>query len=179
MKLAVLSIISFTTLVLNTCEAQELPASAQALKKAYEQAVERATTPLTTKYLAELDRLKQQAARMSDALAIAAITAEIETVKANTVRSLDSAMAFRDRLLQGLWVGTEKNLNKWTVKLLPSGGIDMTRPDGSPGFTGWSWHIDDRNDLHIAITGAKPEKVELSKRVDKIQFSWGTLIRQK
>lgn len=169
-------IIFIALLFVGRIQGQELPSHVQALKKSYEQAVERATTPLTAKYLAELEKLRRQTTREEEATAI---SAEIDSIKVNATKSMDVAMSLREKLMKGIWLGTEKNLNKWAITFLPTGGIDMTRPDGSQGFTGWSWVIDDRNDLYITITGAIPQKVEISKRADSMKFSWGTLIKQK
>ena len=161
--------------------AQELPPNAQSLRKSYELAIERATTPITAKYLSELEKLKQQATRVNDVASITAITDEIERVTATSQKAVNAADDIKDKLVKGVWVGTSNGLNRWTLVFETAGGIKMTKPDGSSGWDGWSWVLDDNNVLHISVPGTGQKMVELSKRVDQITFdwgNWGTLARR-
>jgi len=73
----------------------------------------------------------------------------------------------------GNWVGASGGLNRWKMTFEPSGSLKLVKPDGSTGWDGWSWQINEQNELLISVPGTGQKKVELSKRADQITFDWG------
>lgn len=104
-------------------DAPNLPSAAAQLKRAYEQASERAIQPIRARYVADLKRLLDQETRSGRLEQAAAIKQELETLPGGTIpggtnTSDDSVAEFEKRFvgLKWVWNGSYNMSFEWGGK---------------------------------------------------------------
>ncbi len=153
-----------------------LPKDADTLRKAYQDARQRALQPLDLKYKTELEKLlaaHTKAGHLDDALAI---RAELDSLSptaqpdapASDPQKFPSAKAERihTELVGSMWSTT--NWNDATITLMPDGKVSFTK-----GGHELYWSISKAGELELSDRGAAPRKATLSLRRDSFTINMG------
>ena len=158
------SYIFLTVVLISSASSEEspLPEKAQKLRESYRAAVERATSPLTRKYLEELERLKIEYTKAADLKGALAIEGEMKLL--STSATIDSVISTDKESL------TKRDLETLLLaKTWRWGAVSMSKDGNRVDFedngkakyhdkeklTDWTWNIIDSKEGLIDLFGNK------------------------
>lgn len=156
--------IFLTVVLISSASSEELPLPEKALKlrESYRAAVERATSPLTRKYLEELERLKFEYTKAADLKGALAIESEMNLLSTSaTIDSITSEdkESLTKRDLEKLLVA--KTWRWGAVSMSKDGNKVVFEPNGKAKYhdkekvTDWTWSIIDAKEGLIDLFSNK------------------------
>ena len=167
-------------LILASVTLAELPTkdSLGELRLKWLMARRRALAPIDDTYIKQLEVLKlaeTKKGNLEGALRIEEERKKVEQDLAMDETATASSDAMRTSLSTSKWTGMEGGLKGWKFQFKANGAIDLTQPDGAPGWGGWGWKVNDDGKLWIYVPSdpSKPWEVKISKKLDRMAFGFG------